>query len=237
MDHRAHLYCGFAPISNDQSIRSTLIYCAFTTAIWLIRGDQPWEIAVMLSATFYCAVYAINVLTISSIKIESNIERGKKKRKERKEYHAFFSEDIVDEAKNKMKAEYKSLVQWTSYGVIKRYAKSSIIIPLARGHSVIKWFTRKQIGQYLRWTGRFHDLDNALRIFCIADAGIRLRSSINEVNNKLCMTQLWPFIIAYTPCGARIIDIGCSCDGFVEKLTRKTCLFDRARRVSDGREK
>lgn len=43
--------------------------------------------------------------------VDKNIERGKKKRKERKEYHAFFSEDIVDEAKNKMKAEYKSLVQ------------------------------------------------------------------------------------------------------------------------------
>ena len=39
-------------------------------------------------------------------------EGGKKrKEKKRKEYHAFFSEDIVDEAKNKMKAEYKSLVQ------------------------------------------------------------------------------------------------------------------------------
>lgn len=40
-DHRAHLYCcGFAPISDDRSIRSSSIYCAFTIAIWLINR-QP----------------------------------------------------------------------------------------------------------------------------------------------------------------------------------------------------
>lgn len=117
MDHRAHLYRGFAPISNDQSIRSTLIYCAFTTAIWLIRGNQPWEIAVMLSRTFYCAVCAINILTILVdenviLKIErrgkKEEEKKKKKKKEGKKNTYFFfffrgSFDIVDEPKNKMK--------------------------------------------------------------------------------------------------------------------------------------
>lgn len=112
MDHRAHLYRGFAPISNDQSIRSTLIYCAFTTAIWLIRGNQPWEIAVMLSRTFYCAVCAINILTILVdenviLKIERRGKKKKRKRRKRrrkgKRIHIFFFffEDLLISSMNR----------------------------------------------------------------------------------------------------------------------------------------
>lgn len=68
MDHRVHLYCGFAPISNDQSIRSTLVYCAFTTAIWLIRSNQRgksrWCFLERFIALLPIPAIFINLLTL-----------------------------------------------------------------------------------------------------------------------------------------------------------------------------